>query len=483
MKANDGDGSDPEFDPEASLRSPAKRVVGVILTVVVLLGVAVGGKWFLNKAAVAAEDTLEPICEGIPGSTPELEEIYSATLPSWFLATQTPGPDEIAARERLVAALAPEFAEVVEELAVLRKTRTLGEALEREYQLIDEWNAANVEQGIPWRLRLPMNPRVREASLFALSYCIAAQNVATGEGRSGQTEVPVLFAARADNIGVVEGYSGHAQEIDREAFIIVDRLAESAANDLWPLFAEPDDRTSGISTAWTEVVTAELGAQLDPSALETLRRTAVDRRTLVRLRDGLHERAACGASFIIQSIPLRGFTRQETDSWRTFASSSSTAGCRNFTFAELDEAAEASARLRDASGLRAAVRELAALHANNIAYHEVRHVLDRPERPCPSCGLDENAVQELSAYMASFAAGPIPYTEAYEGCLLLQGRSRQHARALRFAFSRLLPGGCDSPPPEGFAESAQALEPELFGDATVVEWSEEIPRSVRSRAF
>jgi hypothetical protein len=327
-----------------------------------------------------------------------------------------------------------------------------------------------------------MNPRVREASLFALSYCIAAQNVASAIGASGPTEVPVLFAVRADQIGVVEGYSGHAQEIDREAFIIVDRLAETAANDLWPLFVAPDDASSAMSIAWREAVTTELAARLGPDTVEILQRTAADRRILTRLRAGLRDRSECGATFVIQSIPLRGFTRDETDYWRNFASSSSAGGCRNFTFGELDEAAEASARLRDTRGLRGAVRELAALHATNIAYHEVRHVLDRPDRPCASCDLDESAVQELSAYLASFAAGPIPYAEAYEGCLLLQGRSRQHGRALRFAFSRLLPAGCDSPA-DGLAEAAKTLELELFGDSTEIEWSQAPPSSVRARAF
>lgn len=457
---------------EISLDAPGTRVVAVALGLV-FIGIAIASAWWgLRRLRVAVEDAVPIACPGaIDEAGRDWSQVHADLLPAVFLQRQQARPP----RAVLDEALADDgrALQIVDELLGARSSMSLAEALRRETELVDEWNALMDERELPWRLRLPMSGQLREASLFALSYCVLSEHNVSVDGGD---PIAVLFASRGDRIGVREGWSGHAQHVDEEAFVVVDRVADMVMDQWWPAMATPDEDATPEERALHEALDADLSARVPAEVVDPLARSAGARRALIRFRASTGARIACGGGLAMDRIPLRGFRDADLSEFRAVAVPESVGGCPAVTDEELDSARAASESLRSTPGLRDATETLIALAATSTALHEARHVEDarlgEGGRPCPGCVvIDAGARTELSAYVASYGAAPLPAGELRADCGLMQ-RGRQHGRALRFLVERFEVSPCETLP-EDVAAAMRAQEAELFGSTSTFAW--EVP--------
>ncbi len=337
---------------------------------------------------------------------------------------------------------------------------------------------------MPFSVQLPLNGRQRAAGLWALSYFVLG-DVAL---RAGERAIPALLLTRVDDLGVVEGYAGHAAENAEAAFVLVDRVSELAANRLWPLLApELDHRLPEFHRAFADAVRAELEVGLPAGVFATLRETASARGDLVWTRESINERRSCGSWFSLRWVPMRGFARDDLDEWRSVASSAGTGICPAITYGELDVLRDASWAIAHTAGVREAVHTLSAFAARAVAIHEARHVLDFDAKltcsDCPSWA-SESVLLETSAFLASLAWGDAPAVAAFELCELVnESDSMMYRRAAWIITERVLPGGCEGGPPADLRERAAALEHELFGRSERIELPADFPAQLRSRRF
>lgn len=462
-------------------------VAGVLVALVVVALVAIGGEG-VRALLVAAEDADPPpwteeeaTLDGV-----DLATLHAELLPGAFVASQSPGPEadaRLAAVRDAVRANA-DLGATLDTLFSARATLPLQDALAAESDTIAAWNDLLEEAGRPWALQLPLNPQSRAASLYALSYWIAADFDAT----VGELAVPVRFASRVDGLNVVEAYMGHANARDEMAFIVVDRIAATAANEVWHLLDPTlDERLTPRERAFASAVRAELEATLDAGALATLRSTASDRLALVEVSRALDERVArCGSRFTFARIPLRGFGREELREWRAFAQPAGGRGCPDLTFDEVDRLDAASAALRRVPGLRVAVRELTAALTRPIVVHEAQHVADFVDgMSCTGCPdwLGDAGESELSAYVATVASGTLPATATLSACALVDARDSASRRAVMALTHEILDDGCDGGPGPDLVERAATASRRWFGIRPVPTLPTDYPSTVATRWF
>ena len=463
-------------------------IVAGVLGAVVLAVVAVVGGEGLRAWLVAAEDDDPPpwseedaTLDGV-----DLATLHAELLPAAFVASQSPGPEADAHLAAVREALAgrPDLHDRIDALFAARSSQPIADALAAESEGIAAWNQALADAGRPWALQLPLNPQSRAASLYALSYWIAADFVVP----VGALDVPVRFASRVDGLNVVEAYMGHANARDEMAFIVVDRIAATAANDIWPLL-DPD-ATGDLTErerAFAEAVRAEIAATIDDRSLQILEDTAAHRRALIDVSRALDERVArCGARFSLARIPLRGIAAADLREWRTFAQPAGGRGCPDLTFDEVDRLEEASAALRRVPGLRPAVRALTAAMTRPIVVHEAQHVADFiAAQTCTGCPdwLGESGANELSAYASTIASGTLPATSMFSACALLEGRDSASRRAVLALTHAVLDDGCDGGPGPDLVERAATAQRRWFGLRAAPELPEGYPSAVATRWF
>jgi hypothetical protein len=389
-------------DELATIHSPAQRIVGLAMLGVLLVAMGAGALYLLNRSRIAAEDAPTDICMATTDpSGVDWPSIHQTLLPTAFIERSD------ASRQAVLAALPAggRESELIGEFLQITVTVDDANSQLRASQLIDEWNTLLWSRGVPWRLALPMDPRLLAQGPLAMSYCVVA--AASASVDNGEP-VPVFVTSRQDNIGIRESYAGHAGDVEQAAVILGQRVADIAWNIVWPALATPDETSTDYETAFHTLVTRELESLLGAETLTVLVETAEARRALVRFRDSTTERNGCGGGMMIATIPLRGFADDEIVSFREIATPDHVGGCPAMTISEFEQVRAASSALRQRSGVRAAVDALTAQVARSVAVHEVRHVADirlAGGRTCAACShVPERAYVEMSAYGASFSA-------------------------------------------------------------------------------
>lgn len=476
---------DAEADYGAVLMKGRKRVVLAIVLVAVAAALYPVGRWLWDLYQVGVEDEDTPFFSESESTLDgvDLDALHSALLPNWFIAVSNDSPEaaELLRAVRNAVASEDRLLELVDEFAAAVGLAGIERAIRFE-QLVVEWNDYLDSRERHFVLILPMSTSQRQ-HFYALSYFgVARFDYEPDDGEP----IPVRLVTRLDNLNVREAYLGHAGALEGVASIVVDRIAESAANRVWPLLAEdPFEGLSDLQDHFREAVRAELAAALgsDFAALET---AAPARHALVRVQDAIDERRACGAAFRLRRLPLRGFNEEQIIEFDAIASARNRSVCPDLKGTELAMLEDASRTLRQIPGIRAGVQALTAVLARTVTHHEIRHIIDFRtglDCDCPSWAR-EQTVQELSAYLASMANSAAPATLLYTLCEdHAAGLTGQHQRALNLAFERVLDDGCLGPIPDDLPGRARQAEEWYFGRASEFELPRDYPDRVRSRWF
>jgi hypothetical protein len=120
-----------------------------------------------------------------------------------------------------------------------------------------------------------------------------------------------------------------------------------------------------------------------------------------------------------------------------------------------------------------------------VVVHEARHLADDgdPDLSCRGCpeSMSYAVRAEVSAYLASFAAAGLGHVALVQACGVDLDRNEAHSAALSFLLPRLLPFGCDGPMPDGWYDSARALERQLFAREDVIAFPIGFPETLPLR--
>lgn len=478
---------EPAGDDFAAARNPTRRFA---LVVVVLLGLAAAsaaGYWAWVTLAVAVEDIDSPV--HAPEVTRlgdiDLYDVHTRLWPNVCYANDDTEAAQLA-WEALATAVGsdPALAKVTAGFRTAEDL-PLAERADEERQLVADWNDHLERKKIPLELQIPIGASVREdRTVCLLAYAVVAEFAVTGF----DAPIQVRLGSREDRVNIVEGYLGHASNLTQRAFVTVDRVANESADTLWPLLdTARDDERDELTRHFASRVRKEIHAGLDPGTVEVLQSTAGSRRALVEIKDALDDRRAVCRSGIVFPLylPVRGYSTETIDSLRDRAAPEGTA-CAPITFPEHERLRDASWELAHTPGLRDAVRELAALGARGTVVHEVRHVLDQGiELECEQCPrtIRDARRREFSAYLATLAHSPAPYTDMYLMCRFAMQSRSGHGQASRYALSQVLDGGCLGPLPDNVHERAQKAERALLGRSDTIALPATYPKLLGSHRY
>lgn len=467
--------------------NPTRKFALVLLVVVGVCGLGGIGYWLWLTLAVAVEDIDAPVH---PSSATTLNgvDVYDVHTELWPQVCYA--NDNREAGEQAFEALAKGVAgdqRLTELVGDFRKAwdMPLADRAIEQQQLVADWNDYLSRESIPLELQIPIGQRTREGrTLCLLAYAVVA------EFKVGGFDAPIHvgLGSREDRINIVEGYLGHASRLTQKAFVTVDRVADESANQLWPLLDETkDEDRDELTRHFASRVRGEIKAQLDPDALETLTKTASSRRALVEIKETLQDRRAVCRSGIVFPLylPVRGYSTDTIDDLRDKAAPEGTA-CAPITYDEHERLRDASWELAHTPGMRGAVRQLAALGARGTVVHEVRHVLDQgTELTCEECPrrISEGRRREFSAYLATLAHSPAPFTDTFLMCRFAMRSRGGHGQAARFALSQVLQEGCTGPIPANIGERAREAEQRLLGRSDAIKLPATYPVELPSHRY
>lgn len=389
-----------------------------------------------------------------------LEPLHRELWTRWSVARTR--AERRAAAEAITAALSsdPPLADIADALMQSAEQGDLSTAADAAVV----YDAALQARDMPWAVQVGA-----ARTPYVKTYWVVARPTVRLADRTAE----VRYGLRADNLNVVEGWLGVAEDIGG-AIVVVDRVEDFAFDVLWPLLAG--------GSPLSEALRAEAAAHLSPDALSALVRIAPARAAMVDARKAVEARRhTCGAGFILRFgwsglddlAALRGWAR----SYRGDP-------CPGLTDAEATALIRGTLQIRGEPELPEALEALVAWAARHVAVHEARHRVDHEDwgfgtpPPCSGCGtLDDDARIEASAYLSALASEEA-LVAAIQACTVLEAVPGGRAvRALRALFAAL-ELSCDAPPPADLAARSQALAREWFDRDEEVGLGDELPRSL-----
>jgi hypothetical protein len=243
----------------------------------------------------------------------DLAQVHMVRLPEYFASQGGHGASSGLSPEDWVRAELQGSARLLaifNELVRTRRDMPLAEALIREDQLVLEWNEHLASHGKPWALYLPLSPSTRAYGLWAYSYL----RLGTVEVTNLATPVTIDLVTRMDDLAITESYEGHAREESATVVVLVDQVADNAANTLWPMLAEGQQTDQGHpANPLAQSVRAELLTALPQEAREVLVETAAARAQLVATVAEINSASRC-EGFTILELPARGFSSENPTS-------------------------------------------------------------------------------------------------------------------------------------------------------------------------
>ena len=395
----------------------------------------------------------------------DLLEVHSHLLPAWGIASanrEVPGGKEAEeqAAQALSAAIAADqnLSEIFDELRALSAEPS--ENAERLIQLTKFWSAYLDGEGAPYLVQSNVVSSSSNTFFYLKSYEVRRDLALS----IGAEDVRAREVLRLDKTNIVEQYLGATAPGQEDATVVLDRLSEFAVSRVWPMLA--NDQMTPLGTKVVE----EIRTNLPPEALEVLTKYAPQRRLMQQALDGVESRRDCGSTFVIRAVPFAGLDSKDLDTLDRLAKQADGHPCPDITVEEAEILREASEDFVGDERLPEAVRALVELLGTNVAIHEARHVVDdrlvdglqKPMR-CNDCpdSMSVVAIAELSAYLASMAWSPAPYTTFFQACDATEGQAGPHARAVALIMDRLQTF-CGEAPPE-LAKRAAALEMSILG--------------------
>jgi hypothetical protein len=416
----------------------------------------------------------------------DLAAIHKRLFPGWMIAQAHAGsPEADAAAERAFNTLRaeagrdPNLAALLDELHGLVVNRLVIEAHRIQY-LCWAWDDYLDRRGARWWLAAGVTWGSGRPKFYTMSYRVLADlQVAIGS-RSSRARL----LTRADETNLEEPYLGLTSDEREGALVVIDRVAELAGRQLWPLLdaaAEPE--LPALDRAWAPQVRAEVRALLPADAFAALASTARARAALVRAVSSIEDRRRCGGTWIFPSIPVRGFLDEDLARLEHAAARDRGRDCPSVTDEEARLIADSTRALAAAADLDDAFAGLLAFAARGVVAHEARHAADAAQSgpdgrlDCARCPPELTPLgrDELSAYLGSFATRGVAYAAMFQSCAIETG---SHGAALALVRARLLPRGCAGPPPDDLAARAAALERELIGRSDAITLAADFPEKV-----
>jgi len=394
----------------------------------------------------------------------DLRQVHEELLPSWTVAlawADRQGPEPAtAARQALETAIASDqnLSELLTELAE-RVQGDLWSEGERLIFLTSAWSRYLDDQDAPWRVE----GGVVDLGNGPFFYVKVYEILADGAVGVGGQPARIRLMRRADTLNIREAHLGHVVEGEDAGMVVLDRIEEFAADQLWPLL-DPSGQGAldRLGAAHGAAVRAEAAAVLPPEDLALLQETARERLDLIAAVRSVTER---GCDFRFNTVPWQGFDAQDRERLGRAYRQDLGARCPAITRDEIQPLLESSETLRSTRDLDRALASLVGWAARSTAAHEARHVGDR--------GQDFDAVEtELSAYLASFSTDGISALSFFQACQANAGIDGTHARAL--AASGL---DCETPPRDLQAR-ARLRSREVFDHADLVVLAADFARSV-----
>jgi hypothetical protein len=435
--------SDSAQDYLAEQKRRTRRIVGALGTVVVL-----GGGWLVAGDAIQdwARYGLPRLLSGSIGE-PDLYRIHAETLPTWMIALDR---DPTQAQAELLAALGgdAELTALAKELTHLAHTDPWDQG-ERLIALCADWTRTLDQRGEPWLLECNVRSDGTNAVFYTKSYRVLEDTTATYDDAAYR----VRLLERVDDTNIVEGFLGHAGTPEDGARLVVDRTVAATVQDVWPLF-DPDS-----THPFAHAVVSEAARALDEDAVLALQESAPHRVQLDAATAGVNGRTSC-SNYWLRPADWQGYTVETVVDLEQAAAAGSP-GCPTVAPDELSAIRNASRALRGQRGLQDALEQLAAHLAHSVVLHEGRHLADHVHGLDVDAPLDEAALAEASAYLATFQHPDVGLISLHQACAAnLQMGGGPHYRALEWLISNGLPNCME--PPSDLQAIATVMERELF---------------------
>lgn len=418
----------------------------------------------------------------------DMSTVHRLLLPRWGAAV---GRDHFGARHAIRTLRRevgdPNLLELLEELHELGQQRPHRHA-SRIFYLTWAYNTYMDHNRLPWQLEIDVYLDPRPRLLLKTYHVLHELKLQMGDARFNGR-----LLMRADHSGPAERSLGRAGGHQEGAQVIVDRVHEVSVDWIWPMM-DPEVRPADqLAELFGARIREEARRALRRQAHDTLRRTAADRATLIRVVRTINGRQC--SSFRIHGIPHDGLNafqlariirtaktekrrvqykrKRRREPGRVTKHEGDHQECPAVTMKEADRLTAASVRLQHARGLRRSLGALLAWVSRGVMVHEARHAADdlaggHPQcRGCPD-ELGRGGEAELSAYLASFADEKTGNLNLYQACLALAlGLRGGSGAAIRLA-SRKLGYACRRGPHEDLYRTSGDLERSLLGRSEAV---------------
>ncbi|MBJ70226.1 MAG: hypothetical protein CMN31_02460 [Sandaracinus sp.] len=415
-------------------------------------------------------------------------DVHGRLLPLWVItkSTRRLPEDERRAREheayselRYALADDPNLLGLFDELEAALREDPIGRARRVDY-LLWAYNDYLDAHAIPWRLEATLHLRRRGRPTFLTRSYEVLHDLRAPAGHR------LRLLRRADLTNVDEGFLGHTTGGGDGALVMLDQVLEFGVRHVWPMLhggldARLPERERGLAP----FVRREALGALEAPAYTLLHETAVDQQALIEVASSIHARASCGNTFRIYGLPWNGLEPPDQRALVEALDRSQSGECPEVTLGEAARLLGASERLGRTPALADAVEGLTTWVAGAVSVHELQHVADEGEgAQCSGCpeGMSAAAVDELSAYLASFASETHGYTALLQACSMEPDgedvSEAPHAQALAIAFDAVLAQGCAGPIPDDLQRRARAARARLFGQADPPALPDDYPRRV-----
>jgi hypothetical protein len=416
----------------------------------------------------------------------DMAKVHGQLLPAWFISLQhSPHSIGRTAAEGAFRALRDEAGKDPNLGLLLDLLRDQLMAGTYDFRgdvraLFKGWNDYLAQASVPFRLEHHVERTQRGPLVHVRSYRVLAEVPMLERG----SDRHVLLLARQDHTNLVEAFLGQTSLEPGTALIIVDRVAEYAVDQLWPLFAQP--KATSESELASKVRDEALRAVGAPVA-EILARTYEVHRTLQSEVAALSNRKGCGSGVIIERVPWDGLSERTMALVNRVAHKNERRHCPKVTMQDAARVSTISRELREHGELESALGTLTGWLTRAVAAHELRHLdddaatpEDRVKAPCRDCPawFDYSTRAEVAAYLASFASPGLGYVALLQACGNAAERRGSHSIALEYILQQLLTSGCTGPIPDDFYARAATLRSLLTGRSERVELPAALPAVV-----
>lgn len=436
-----------------------------------LTALLAGGAVLGPRAWSTLTDDSEPELAAYELDGIDLTQVHRELLPKWVaLRSGAQGEqtesEAFAALERELESN-PALLALAKELRDKTTPSALADAQNREAvaQLFVRWNEVLDAADIPLMIRGGAD--LRPLPFF---YAVTGEVSFDSHVRVSGEPQRVRILRRLDRLPLHESRAGVVDRRNEGAILMQEQIVLFALDELWPMFANEElvEASGPWRTAFAAGVRAEVEAALSPEYVESLRRTADARASMMNAVRAIRSRSSC-SHFVVLPVPWDGMTGEVLGVLRRHISTDP--GCPAVTAEEHRQLVRAARELEADSDLKEAVEALVAFVVPPIMMHEARHAADFEQaeagspRRCRSCDdlLDEPAQIEFSAYLAELAHTDRPATALAQACLALQtSPSAHHRRAMSLVLGRAN-HRCEDGPVPNASTIFRELEAEAFG--------------------